>query len=280
MLPSSLRPHVRLGIGLVLGLAALVSACQAATEEVYEVAGEVRGVDAAVRQVKIAHEEIPGFMPAMTMSFDVASAELLEGVTVGARVQFTLERRGTRLRITALEVVEPGAAGETGSIAPAPPEDAFNFRLVDQRGEPLSLADLRGRAVLLDFVFTRCTGPCPILTTAHVGVQRKLPTALASRIHFVSISVDPLYDTPDRLREYAETRGADLSTWSFLTGEVPDVEEVLRRYHLGTIRQADGSIDHVVATFLIDPAGRIVERYLGLEHAATELLSDIEEVLS
>jgi protein SCO1/2 len=273
-------PLLRLGIGLALGLVALVSACQVASEEVYEVAGEVRGVDAAVRQVKIAHEEIPGFMPAMTMSFDVASAELLVGVTVGARVRFTLERRGTRLRITALDVVAPGPSGETGSIAPAPPDEAFDFRLVDQRGEPLALSDLRGRAVLLDFVFTRCPGPCPILTTAHVGLQRRLPAELTGRIHFVSISVDPAYDTPDRLREYAETRGADLSTWSFLTGEVPDIEEVLRRYHLGTIRQPDGSIDHVVATFLIDPEGRIVERYLGLEHAAAKILGDIEEVLS
>jgi protein SCO1/2 len=276
----SFHARIRPEIGLVLGLAALLFACRVSPQEVYEVTGEVRGVDAAQRQVKIAHEEIPGFMPAMTMSFDVASTELLEGVTVGAQVRFSLERRGTRLRITALEVLTPGAAGESGRIAPDPPEDAFDFRLVDQRGEPLSLSDLRGRAVLLDFVFTRCPGPCPILTTAHVGLQRSLPARIAERTHFVSISVDPAHDTPDRLREYAEARGADLSTWSFLTGEVPDVEEVLRRYHLGTIRQPDGTIDHVVATFLIDPEGRIVQRYLGLEHAATQILGDIEEVLS
>jgi protein SCO1/2 len=265
---------------LALPLAALLLACRVSPSEVYEVNGTVRGVDAAKGLVQIEHEEIPGFMPAMTMSFDVASADLLEGVTPGARVRFTLERSGTKLRITELEVVAPGAAGETGLLAPEAPEEAFDFRLVDQRGLPLSLSDLRGRAVLLDFVFTRCSGPCPILTTAHVGLQRRLPRAIAERTHFVSISVDPAYDTPDRLREYAEARGADLSTWSFLTGELPDVAEVLRRYYIGTIRKPDGTLDHLVATFLIDPGGLIVRRYLGLEHSSEDILGDIEEALS
>jgi protein SCO1/2 len=265
---------------LTLGLAVWLVGCQVSSTELYEVSGEVRGVDAGARQVKIAHEEIPGFMPAMTMSFDVAAPDLLDTVTLGARVRFTLERKATRLRITDLEVLEPGAAGESGELAPEVPEEAFDFQLVDQRGEPVSLSALRGRAVLLDFVFTRCPGPCPILTTAHVGLQRSLPSALAERTHFVSITVDPGYDTPDRLNEYARTRGADLSSWSFLTGELVDVEEVLRRYHVGTIRRPDGTLDHVVATFLIDPEGRIVRRYLGLEHPSEKILSDIEEVLS
>jgi protein SCO1/2 len=254
--------------------------CHVSATGVYDVNGDVRAVDPGAMQVKIAHEEIPGFMPAMTMSFDVASPELLDGVTVGARVRFTLERSATRLRITELEILEPGKAGAAGGLAPDPPEEAFDFRLVDQRGEPVSLSELRGRAVLLDFIFTRCPGPCPILTAAHVGLQRSLPDAIAERTRFVSITVDPGYDTPTRLREYAEARGADLSTWSFLTGEAARVDEVLRRYHVGSVRQPDGTLDHVVATFLIDPEGRIVRRYLGLDHPSEKILEDLEEVLS
>jgi protein SCO1/2 len=133
--------------------------------------------------------------------------------------------------------------------------------------------------VLLDFVYTRCPGPCPILTGTHVALQRSLPPELRERAWFVSISLDPRYDTPERLSEYARARGADLSGWSFVTGPVDAVDAVVRAYGVGRTRREDGQIEHVVATFLIDPEGRIAERYVGLEHGADELLRDLRRLL-
>jgi protein SCO1/2 len=271
----------RIGRGALLAAVIVTIGCGAASRETYQVTGVVRAVEAAAGQVKIAHEDIPGFMPAMTMNFDVVPAKLLEGIEPGMQVRFTLEREATTLRITALTVLghEPSAGVENGIGGIAERELAPPFELVDHGGRKLALSDLRGKAVLLDFIFTRCPGPCPILTSAHVTLQRQLPASVSSRTHFVSITVDPENDTPSALRTYAETRGANLGSWSFLTGEVEQVHDVLERYQVGWFRPDDGTLNHLVITFLIDPKGQIVKRYVGLEHPSEKLLADLEDTL-
>ena len=253
--------------------------CGVSSEQSYDVTGRVEGVDAEREQVRIAHDEIPGFMPAMTMSFDVASPAALEAAQPGDRVRFTLLRSATRLSITDLEVIEVGAGISGASPFPQDLEVAPGFRLVDQDGAEFALEDAAGAAVLLDFVFTRCPGPCPILTASHAELQRSLPPGIRERTRFVSISLDPEYDTPARLREYATARGADLAGWSFLTGDPDRVASVVQSYHVGSTRAPDGSIDHTVITFLIDPQGRIARRYFGLEHPAAEIAADVEALL-
>lgn len=263
-----------LAVAAVLGLAA----CGEPGPRRYEAVGVVEDVRPAERQVLIAHEDIPGLMPAMTMNFEVPDPELAARLEPGHLIDFTIEFDGRSYRLVEASVrerVEPreGYALLGNKLLRADPAPAFE--LVDQDGRRVSLASLRGRTVLLDFVYTRCPGPCPILTGLHVDVQRSLPAEARSGIHFVSISLDPAFDSPEVLREYARARGVDLSDWSFLTGEPADVEAVARAYGVGSLRQPDGEIDHVVATFVIDPEGRIVRRYLGLEHEVEAIRRDL-----
>jgi protein SCO1/2 len=103
-----------------------------------------------------------------------------------------------------------------------------------------------------------------------------LPAPLRERVHFVSISIDPIRDTPMALRAYALARGVDLTGWSFLTGPPETVESVMKGYGVGSIRRPDGQIDHLVATFLIDTQGRIAQRFIGLEHEPELLLRALE----
>jgi protein SCO1/2 len=240
--------------------------------------GEVREVDAALGQVVVAHDEIPGLMPAMTMSFDVADPALLGRLAPGQRIEFELEAEAGRFRILSARAEGERAGAVRAPLLAAtrrPHEPAPDFALVDQAGRPLTLGDLRGKILLVDFVFTRCTGPCPILTGLHVGLQRSLDAALRERVRFVSITLDPAHDTPEVLSAYARARGADLSGWSFLTGPPAAVEDVVRRWGVGTLRAADGSLEHVVATFLVDGRGRIAERWIGLEHSPDEIRAAI-----
>jgi protein SCO1/2 len=241
----------------------------------------VQSVAAAEHQLTISHDEIPGFMPAMTMSFDVADGQPLDAVAPGARIEFRLRRTATLLRIESLRVLVPAPAG---AAAPALPlgesEVAPEFALTDQDGRPARRSEWRGRAVFLDFVFTRCPGPCPIQTARLVAVQQKLDPALAARTRFASITLDPDYDSPERLRAYALSRGARLDNWSFLSGDSATVQSVLDAYRIGTVRKPDGTLDHVVATFLIGPDGRIARRYLGLEGPASGILADLAKLLS
>jgi protein SCO1/2 len=245
----------------------------------HEAHGIVRDVQAETGQVLIEHDEIVGLMPAMTMNFDVPDRALLATLAPGQVIDFTVEHTQQSYRVVAVKVMgEAGSAGSSGGfddlvavLDPAP-----DFELVDQNGARLALSSLRGKLVVLDFVYTACPGPCPLLTSAHVTLQRKLSPELRARTHFVSISIDPIRDTPMALRAYALARGADLTGWSFLTGPPETVESVMKGYGVGSIRRPDGQIDHLVATFLIDAEGRIAQRFIGLEHEPEVLLRALE----
>lgn len=268
-------PSVKGAAGLVL-LASLLACGEAS---VYEGRGVVREVQRQERQLVLEHDEIPGLMPAMTMNFDVADPALLE-LAPGQVVEFRLEVTDRSYRLLEASVVAAAAvsAGPRLSDALDANDRAFDFRLVDQAGRPVGLEDFAGKTVLLDFIYTQCPGPCPILTGRQVDVQRRLPPELRPRVWFASISVDPENDTPERLRRYAEARGADLSGWSFLTGSPAQIEEVLAGYGVARLANPDGTIGHLVVTFLIDGRGLIVERFTGLDHTPEELIREIERV--
>jgi protein SCO1/2 len=273
-------PAFRAFVLVPLLLGSLVLACRREPESHrYQAHGIVRDVEAEAGQALIEHDEIAGLMPAMTMSFDVPDRELLSTLAPGQVIDFTVEHTGSSYRVVEATITgQAGSAGSSGGfddlVAVLDPAPAFE--LTDQNGNPLALASLRGKLVVLDFIYATCPGPCPMLTSAHVTLQRMLPPALRERTRFVSISIDPLRDTPPALRAYGLSRGADLTGWSFLTGPPETVAEVMRGYGVGSIRRPDGQIDHLVATFLIDGEGRIAQRFIGLEHEPETLLRALE----
>src|SRR5512138_2184239 len=124
--------------------------------------------------------------------------------------------------------------------APAPPPPMLgtvpDFRLVDQSGMPFGPARLAGRVWIADFVFTRCPDVCPRMTERLVAVHR----ALGERADVVSVSVDPAYDTPERLAAFARTHGAESPRWHFLTGDSRHVQEaVLRGFKIAFSRDSE-----------------------------------------
>ena len=263
------------------GLLAWTAACDVAEHSAkihsYQVKGTVEAVVADPGHVVIDHEDIPGLMPGMTMSFDVPNPAVLGKLRVGQEVEFTLEVRDRSFRVVDVVVLsDSGGAGMSGTFRDDVPEQiAPAFTLTDQEGAELSLADLSGKWLLLDYVYTQCPGPCPILTGIHVDVQKGLPPEVRERVHLVSISLDPERDTPAAMKAYALARGVDLATWSFLTGDAPAIRQVLSDYGVGSGVGANGEIEHLVITFLIDADGRIQKRYLGLEHTPEAIVADL-----
>lgn len=268
--------------GLALAAALGLLACDRV--ETFDAQGVVRAVRAEERQVTIEHGAIAGLMPAMTMSFDVADAALLAGLAPGQFVEFRIAREGDRFEIIALEAPGAGEAGVAGTsgggdaLAGAG-EPAPDFALIAQDARPLSLAALRGKVVLLDFVYTRCPGPCPILTGIHEDVRDGLSEADRAAVQLVSITLDPEHDTPAVLRAWASARRIETQGWSFATGPAADVDAVVRAYGVGSVRQPNGEIEHTVATFLIDRDGNIAKRYLGTVHGPDAIRADIERLL-
>lgn len=278
----SSRGTKRRTVCLAAILAGVLAACGGAGDTAtYEVHGVIRDVQREYRQLIVEHEAIPDLMAAMTMNFDVVDSIDLEGLEAGQAIEFTLEVSPRSYTITRIEVVgretpsERSSRRGSGALGDGP---APEFALVDQDGRAVELAGLRGKRVLIDFVFTNCDGPCPILTSKHVQLQRALDSELRAQTHFVSISLDPERDTPAALRAYATARGVDLSNWSFLTGPPAEVAAVVESYGVGSTPGPDGEIEHMVAAFLVDPEGRIAERYLGLDHDPESMLRDLRRL--
>ncbi|MGI9432041.1 MAG: SCO family protein [Myxococcota bacterium] len=265
--------------GPLWGLVLLISVACGARADLHDAVGVVQEIDLESQQIVIEHDDIPGLMPAMVMSFDVGDPALLEQLEPGQRIRFRLQHGEKSFRILSAVTIGEGEAHRSriANLLEAA-EPAPDFALTDQAGAERTLASLRGKTVLLDFVYTSCPGPCPILTGTHVQVQKQVATELAGRVWFVSISLDPARDTPTALRQYAKARGADLLNWSFLTGDAETISGVLEDYGVGAVPGKDFEIDHLVVTFLIDGEGRIVERYLGLEHDAETLAQDLAAV--
>jgi len=103
--------------------------------------------------------------------------------------------------------------------------------LVDQDGRKVRFYSdvMAGRVVMFNFIFTSCEDACPLITQAIVAVKDQIPEIFNKPVHFVSISVDPVTDTPERLRAFAEKNHADVSGWTFLTGDPDKVAFILKK---------------------------------------------------
>ena len=162
----------------------------------------------------------------------------------------------------------PGAKATAATPAPSFYDHLQGMQLVDQDGKAFRPAGLAGRIVLLNFVFTGCATTCPTQTRELAAVQQSLPASVRRDVRFVSISVDPLGDTPALLRAYGRSAGADFSSWTFATGRPQDIERLGERLRL--FRDAASPPrpqDHATGLWLVDGAGRLMQRYGGVDTA-------------
>ena len=159
-------------------------------------------------------------------------------------------------------------------IGPAP-----DFTLTNQDGQPLSLANLRGKVAVATFIYASCTDTCPLLTAKMAGIQKRLGSDFGSRVYFISVTVDPERDTPEVLGRYARAHGANLDGWAFLTGSPAQIREVSRSYGIFVRKQERGDVDHTFLTSIIDPGGMLRVQYMGVRFDPEEMLRDIRSLL-
>lgn len=161
-------------------------------------------------------------------------------------------------------------------IRPAPP-----FALTTQDDKPLTLAELRGKVVLVSFVFTTCNGTCPATTARLRGVAAELERQqLLDKVQLISITLDPQRDTPQALRRYRELYDIQGEHWKFLTGPAADVAKVTSAWGMWAKPARNGQLDHPSRVFLLDQRGRIREIY-SLEFFKTAwILEDVHEILN
>jgi protein SCO1/2 len=279
---------------LLLLLAALASpACKReappSAGQRYPLKGRVVEVDVANRRLTVAHEDIPGFMPAMTMPFVVLArdAVLLRGVGPGDEITATLVAPDSRYWLEDLVVVKkgaPDASAPPGPRAHEPhPGDAMpDVALVDQDGRPLRLADYRGKAVALTFVFTRCPLPdfCPLMMrnfqAAHAALAKD--ATLASRTHLLTVSFDTQHDTPDVLRAFGkpfQRTVPPFTHWTLASGSDEAIRALGGALELDYVEE-NRSFTHNLRTAVLDREGKLRRLFRGNEWTAEELVAELK----
>lgn len=157
-----------------------------------------------------------------------------------------------------------------------------DFSLTERNGETVTLASLAGKVWIADFIFTNCPGPCPLMTSKMAQLQSDLT---APDIHFVTITVDPANDTPEKLKQYARGYQADPRRWWFLTGDVEKIYDLsVKGFRLAAQTQTAPSADHPILHstrfVLVDREGRIRGYYEGTDtEALKKLRNDASKLL-
>ena len=112
-----------------------------------------------------------------------------------------------------------------------------NVMLTDQYGQPLALGSLKGNALLFDFIYTSCPGPCQLLTQHMKLIADKVGPDLGRRVWFISVTVDPEHDHANRLLDYARAFDAKVKGWYFLTGSPARIDDLMRGFRLARVTQ-------------------------------------------
>lgn len=240
----------------------------AGTVQSYSVKGVVRELKSDGRAIVIRHEEIPGYMEAMTMPFRVRATNELAGLKPGDEVSFRLQvtedsswidRVQRTGKTTALEVPKPELVSPTNEPGVFRLESIPDFALTNEFGQPVSLRQSKGRALAMTFFFTRCPIPeyCPRLAKNFQGAVTKLKSMAGgpTNFHFLSISFDPI-DTPLVLRTYARSYGYDSNHWSFVTGNAEQIQELARGFGVA-VKLEGGTYDHGFSTAVFDATGKL-----------------------
>jgi protein SCO1/2 len=130
-----------------------------------------------------------------------------------------------------------------------------DFVLVNQDNQSFPSTQLRGKVVVLNFIFTTCTDVCPIFTANLAQLQRTLNSRYSGDVFFVSITTDPEVDSPKVLKAYAQRHNADFKNWAFLTGSEAELKRVWKSFGIQVIKKARGLVQHSSLTTVIDQQG-------------------------
>lgn len=283
---------MRRSIAALLALALALAGCRgeppAPAASRYPIKGTVVEVDAAGRRVTLAHEDIPGFMPAMTMPFTLldedraligamAPGDTLTAVLVVADSRHWLEEPVLVKAAVAL----PGAPPGPRARDPQPGDALPDVTLVDQDGRALALADYRGRALAITFLFTRCPLPdfCPFLMKGFAGAHAQLVAApaLAARTALLTVSFDVEHDTPQVLRAYGrpfQRSEPPFTHWRLATGRLAEIRKLADAVGLD-FREEEGGFAHNLRTAVVGPDGRLRRVLRGNEWKADELVAEL-----
>ena len=277
-------------LGWLAALAIVIAACAADRSREYELRGIVVAVDGARQEITIKHDDIPRFMPGMTMPFKVRDPQLLQGRVPGDLVRGTLVVRDSDAHLRTLErtgsaPVPEVSGGSTPTIL-LPGQAAPDATFTDQHGGTRRFADWQGHAVAVTFIYTRCPLPnfCPLMDRHFQAVQAAVhqDRDLHGRVRLLSVSFDPARDSPAVLAARAKQLGADPAVWTFVTGSTEEIERFASRFGVSILREESKAeeIVHNLRTAVIGADGRMTAALNGNEWTPQELIAALKQAVA
>lgn len=274
-------------------LLAFAVACRAPepAPKSYTLTGQILAVHPGKQSLTIKHQDIPGYMPGMTMTFAAREAAMVAGREPGELVTATLEVGDTWSRLTGVTVTgkAPLAALPAelalaeGILEQGDPLPDATF--VDQNGRARTLSEWRGTPVAITFIYTRCPLPefCPRIDRQFAAVQTAIASdhALAGNATLLTISFDPAYDTPAVLLKHAKALRADPGTWTFVTGAREEIELFAARFGVAVTRTGETPDDvmHNLRTIVAGGDGRIRALYSGSDWTPAQIVDRLRAAL-
>jgi protein SCO1/2 len=240
--------------------------------------------------VEIQHENIPGFMPSMTMPFVVRDSKEVADIKTGEAISFRMTVTSKdfsidnvkKIRREEVNVAEPKQASSVSTQRDSRLKEGDEmppFSLTNQNAKRISLDAFRGQPFVLTFVFTRCPMPnfCPRMSNNFEELQTaiKAGDGALAKTRLVSITLDPDYDTPQVLSDYAAFHHADSKIWTFATDDEKEIDLLTRAFSV--YRQTEGgTISHGLATELINSRGKIEKIWRGNSWTPAEVTEAIQ----
>jgi protein SCO1/2 len=264
---------------------------ESAERREYPLQGQVLTVAADHKEASIKHEEIKGFMPAMTMPYKVLDSKEFESLVPGDLINATLVIVSNDAYLQGVKKV--GQAPLEKPVAEsAAPSASSGFELlkegeqipatsfVDQDGQARTFEGFKGSFVVVTFIYTKCPMPtfCPLMDRHFVAIQEKLEAERRPDVRLVSVSFDPIVDTPPVLKQHAQMLGADLKRWTFLTGDRDEVDRFASRFGVSVSRALNDprDITHNLRTVIVDRDGNLAKTYTGNGWTPDQLLTDLK----
>jgi protein SCO1 len=247
--------------------------------------GRVVSIDQGSQSAVIDGDAIPGFMDPMAMTYKIKDAGEFKKVSAGDSIAADIVVDGENYWLENVKVTKhaiPAPGKSAAGHVPAPGEEVPDFQFSNQSGHRVSLRQYRGKVLLLTFIYTRCPFPdlCPRISKNFAEIYRQLGTdgVLSGKTHLLSVSFDPIHDTPGVLRDYGfsvagSKRASLFEHWEFVAPRTADLPRIANYFALAYT--ADGGlVTHNLSSAVIGPDGKIVKWYHGSDWQPSELVKD------
>jgi protein SCO1/2 len=282
----------------VLMALVLLAATRGWAAETHAMSGLVLKVDAAHKSMTVSCNAVPGYMDAMAMPFDVREAKVLDGITAGEAIDFTLVVEGDssyaeNIRMHRYENLEqeplearrlsilsnlanPAAAASVLKTQQPVPD----FTLTDQARNKIAISQFKGKVVAVSFAYLRCPNPayCFRLTNNLAQLQKRFADVLGGDLVLLTVIIDPEHDQNDAINTYAGMWNAKPQTWHFLTGPLPEVQRVSRMFGMEFWNE-EGFLTHSFHTAVIDRQGKLFANLEGNQFTPQQLGDLVQTVV-